>query len=402
MPSTQLRATALAALLAVFMLSAALAHNHGHDHGHDHDHHGVVGTRLLVSDANSNAVYVVDLASGQVLGTFTTPGQGSRIYATPNGQYGFAIDRDANRVTVIHSGLSLVDHGDHADLVQETPYVLVTMNVGRQPTHLFAHGHDIAIFNDQDGTIAILDERLLGLTLDFTEIVTAQPDHGAPAIIGDVVLSGHLNLGRVDAYTRDGSLITSFEGCPRLHGKAVLGQVAAFGCSDGVLLVALENGELRASKLDNPRGGPEGARVGMLSAHYESPIMVGNFGAGLALIDPVAQTLTTVALPSLPLAIDFDHHGEHIVVLGRDGFVYVLERDGEIKASLEVVAPFDQNAPRSALAIAEAAFYVSSPATGEVLEVHFHDGKLEVERRLGLPGAPGHLAVLALEGGKVH
>jgi len=398
MLSTQLRATAMVALLAVFMLSAALAHSHGHDH----DHHGVVGTRLLVSDANSNAVYVIDLASGQVLGAFTTPGQGSRIYASPSGQYGFAIDRDANRVTVIHSGLSLVDHGDHADLVQETPYVLVTMNVGRQPSHLFAHGHDIAIFNDQDGTIAILDERLLGLTLDFTEIVTAQPDHGALAIIGDVVLSGHLNLGRVDAYTRDGNLITSFDGCPRLHGKAVLGQVAAFGCSDGVLLVALENGELRATKLDNPPGSPEGARVGMLSAHYESPIMVGNFGTGLALIDPVAQTLITVALPSLPLTIDFDHHGEHIVVLGRDGVLYVLERDGEIKASLEVVAPFDQNAPRSALAISQAAFYVSSPATGEVLELHFHDGKLEVERRLSLPGAPGHLAVLALEGGKVH
>lgn len=394
---TQLRATAMATLLAVFMLSAALAHNHGHDHGH----HSLAGTRLLVSDANSNAVYVVDLLSGQILGAFTTPGQSSRVYASPSGQYGFALDREANRVTVIHSGLSLVDHGDHADLVQEVPYVLVTMNVGRQPTHLFAHGHHIAIFNDQDGTIAILDERLLGLTLDFAEIVTAQPDHGAPAIIGDIVLSGHLNLGRVDAYTQGGELLTSFEGCPRLQGKAVLGQVAAFGCSDGVLLVTLD-GELSATKLANPPGSPEGARVGTLSAHYESPIMVGNFGAGLALIDPVAQTLTTVALPSLPLAIDFDHHGEHIVVLGRDGFVYLLERDGEIKASLEVVAQFDQDAPRSALAIAEAAFYVSSPATGEVLEVHFHDGKLEVERRLSLPGAPGHLAVLALEGGKVH
>lgn len=392
---SQLRTTAKAVLLAV-LLGVALAH------GHDHEDSGVIGTRLLVSDANGNAVYVIDLTSGQLLGTFTTPGQGSRVYASPSGQYGFAIDRDANRVTVIHSGLSLVDHGDHADLVQETPYVLVTMNVGRQPGRFFAHDHDIAIFNDQDGTIAILDERLLGLTLDFTEIVTAQPDHGAPAIIGDIVLSGHPNLARVDAYTRDGNLLASFEGCPGLHGTAVLGQVATFGCGDGVLLVALENGELSATKLVNPPGSPEGARVGMLSAHYESPIMVGHFGAGLALIDPVAHTLTTVALPTIPLAVDFDQHGEHLVVLTQDGFLHLLELDGEVKASLEVVAPFDPDAPRSALAVSPAAFYVSSPITGEVLEVHYHDGKLEVERRLSLPGAPGDLAVLALEGGKTH
>jgi hypothetical protein len=169
-----------------------------------------------------------------------------------------------------------------------------------------------------------------------------------------------------------------------------------------VLLITLENGELQADKLVNPRGSPEGARVGTIRAHASSPVLVGNFGAGLALIDPVNQTLTTIALPGIPLAFAFDHHGEHIVVLTRDGALHVLELDGEIVASLEVVAPFDPDAPRSGLAVSWAAVYVSSPSTGEILEVHVHDGRLEVARRLPAPGAPSSIVVLAMEGGVIH
>jgi hypothetical protein len=134
--------------------------------------------------------------------------------------------------------LSLEDHGDHADLVQGAPHVLHALNVGREPTHYWAHGDEIVIFNDGDGTVALLDERSFGLSLDFAEVKAAQPDHGAAVVLGDTVLAGYYELGRVDAYSRDGELLETLGGCPGLTARPPWATLAAFGCEDGVLLVA--------------------------------------------------------------------------------------------------------------------------------------------------------------------
>lgn len=372
---------------------------------HNHD---LTGVRLLVSDASSRDLMVMDLASGELLARFSTPGEASRVYASPSGRYGVAIDRDDNRVTIVHSGLGLVAHGDHADLVQGAPHVLSTVNVGRQPTDIWTGGHHVAIFNDEDGSIAVLDERRFGLSLDFTRVRVAQPDHGAAVVLGDYLLSGYLELGRVDAYTMQGELVESFEGCPRLHGHAVVGDTAAFGCSDGVLLIRHSRDgadALSAVKLDNPPASPEDARVGTVAGHENSRVIVGNFGEGIAIIDPVAGTLRAAPLPERPTSMRFSHGGEHLVLLTADGALHVLEpAGGEVLASLELVELVEvvEGAPRPGLALAEGAIFVSSPGSGEVLEVHFEDGELAVARRLPVPGMPAGIAVLALAGGISH
>jgi hypothetical protein len=413
-------------LFSFAALPLAWAESHGHDHGHshehdehdhdheehhddhDHDHHdhhhgeGILGTRLLVSDAEGRELRVIDLASGEVLGTFSTPGTNSRVYASPSGQYGIAVDRDANRVTVIHSGLRLEDHGDHMDLLMEEPYVVATVNVGRQPTHVWTGEHYVVIFNDADGTIAILDERLFGVTLDFTEITTAQPDHGAGVLLGDYVLSGHLRLDRVDAYTWEGELVATFEGCPRLHGEARAGDVAAFGCADGVLLVMLEDGELASKHLPNPPRSPEDARVGTVIAHEDSPVMIGNFGSGLAIIDPEADELKTVQLSERPLGMRFYHHGEYLVVLTADGTLHLLEpATGNVRSSLKLLDAY-HDGPRPGLAVSTAAIYVSNPSGHEIFEIHVHDGELELARELRVPGHPGSVVVLEMPEGVIH
>lgn len=391
-------------LLALGTLSLGTAQEAGHDHSEGEAH--AEGTRLLVSDIASTTVSVLDLTSGEVLGSFSTPGAAGSAYASPSGQYGVIVHRDENRVSVVHSGLQLEDHGDHADLVQGAPYVLSTLNVGREPTHYWAHGDEMVIFNDADGSVVVLNERTFGLSLDYTEVKAAQPDHGAAVLVGDTVLAGYYELGRVDAYSRAGELSETVEGCPSLHGEATLGDTAAFGCEDGVLLVQATGGKITASKIANPVGTAEGVHVSTVRAHDEADVFVGNFGDALAWIDPEAETLEVVELDATPLRFDFDHEGEHVVVLTADGLLHVLEAtSGELHGSVRVMPPLDisggygtYDAP--SLAVGAGAVYVGLPARGQVAEVH--PEAVEVARRLDVPGKPGSVAVLALEGGTVH
>ena len=361
------------------------------------------GTRLLVTDADSRAVHVLELADGEALASFSTPGGAGRAYSSPSGQFGFVVHRDENRVSLVHSGLTVADHGDHADLIQGAPYIAATMNVGREPTHFFAHGNDVAFFNDEDGTVALLDQRLLGLSLDFAELTTAQPDHGAPVVYGNYVLNGYYRLGRVDIYERSGDLVQSIEGCPGLHGEALAGDVIAFGCDDGVLLVRAGGGEFSSSKLPNPAGTEEGVRVGTVVAHDEGPVMVGNFGEGVVVIDPAAQTLMPVALSASTLGMAFAD-AETLVILTADGQLHKLTpASGEVGTSVQVIDAVDLQAEgvvRPGLAVQGGLIYVSDPAARQVHEVSLND--LRVERSLELSFTPYSLAVLALPGATIH
>ncbi len=341
------------------------------------------------------------------MSSFGTPGEKGRVYASPSGDYAFVLHRDENRVTLLHSGLTLVDHGDHMDLIQSNPYVAATMNVGRQPTHFFAYGDDIAIFNDQDGTIALLDQRLLGLTLDFAEIITEQPDHGAPAIYGDYVFSGHLALERVDVYRRDGSFVSTLEEpCPRLHGENISGNTIAFGCTDGVLIVEVDGDTISHRKIVNPAGAAENARVGTVIAHDNSPVMIGNFGNGIAIIDPSATELTSVALPERPISMSFAENGTRLVILTADGDLHLLEpSSGEVLESLSLMSETsyqiaEGNVVRATMNVKGDYAYVTDPVARSVHEIHLDD--FELERSMNLDFIPFSLTVLSLAEGTIH
>ena len=117
-------------------------------------------------------------------------------------------------------------------------------------------------------------------------------------------------------HDRRGQEIAAFGGCPVPQGQAVLGDVAAFGCSDGVLLVAAAGGGVFTShKIAHPPGSPAGARVLTLAADAGGPLVAGDFGQGIALIDVVARSLSTVSLPSEPVGMRFVEDGEVLVVL---------------------------------------------------------------------------------------
>lgn len=364
--------------------------------------HAETATRLVIADAKTNVLTVLDTASGQALASFGTPGKLSGLYTGPGGSYAYAIHRDTDRLTVLHSGLGSVDHGDHKDLVQGAPHVLATLNVGQQPTHFFAHEGRVVIFNDKGGTVAVFGETLLGKTNDMQVVKVAQPDHGAPTVTGDVLLSGHLRLNRVDAYNlKTGALMKTVDlPCPGLHGEAVLGQVSYFGCTDGVLAVTVAGLDVTARKLPNPAGTAEGVRVGTVASHPKSGTLYGNFGQGLARWTPNDTTLSAVRLPAAPLKFAFAPDGQRLLVLTADGNLHALNaRTGRVLKTVAAVQPADaadKTAIRPTMTVGPAHAYLTSPATGEVLEVAL--AELNVTRRLAVGGTPAMIAVTSAAG----
>lgn len=394
---------AVLALFAVAWAEGDDDHARDGDHGHDHDHGELAGVRLLVASLDGPELLVLDATDGDVLGRFTIPGLG-RAYQLPNAQLAAVTNRDADRVTFVHSGLSAVDHGDHMDLLQGTPYVLKTVNLGPRPTHFFAQGFDIAVYNDGDGSMAWLDARLLGISLDFVQVPGTAADHGSLAVVDGYLIGGGLREEGVRVFDRNETELASFGGCPGLHGQATLGNAVAFGCSDGVLIVEVRGGgTFAANKVGNPAGSPENARVGTLTAHPASPVMIGNFGQGIAIIDPVARSLTPVALPAAPAALRFGDDGE-LVVLTLDGALHRLDAlSGDVLASVQVVQVVDAAAagqPRPAFALIGDHAFVTDPAHGALWLVDLDH--MEVETRFDLPFAPGSVAVMAIPGAVVH
>lgn len=380
-------------LLAAPLL-AALAHAPGeHPHGPEGEK---VHTRLAVADGERPLVLVLD-EEGKELGRFTVPSPAS-LYPLPGGQYVLMVHREGNAVGFLYGGLALEDHGEHQDVKPETPYVAATLRTGPRPTHPFAQAPWLAVFHDGDGSVALFDLRRLGV--DFTPrlIPTGGADHGAVALLGETLLVGGLERGVVEAYTLMGTrVLTLPQACPRLHGEAVLGEVATFGCADGVLLVEKRGQGLLGRKLPYPSGSPQGARVGALQSHPRHPFLVGNFGQGLLLVFPQEGRLQPLPLPARPLRFAFDPEGEALYALTADGRLHRLDpEEKRVVASLEAVAPLAEGAPAPGLAVGHGVAFLADPGRGEVVRVDLEE--FRVSHRFPVGSKPRSIALFQVVG----
>ncbi|MDM7324719.1 MAG: hypothetical protein P3W93_007020 [Thermus sp.] len=378
-------------------LLVALALGHGEQGKGAHAHGEGIFHRLAVADAREPLVRVLD-EGGKELARFTVPAPDTRFYPLPGGQYVLMVHREADAVGFLFGGFRLEDHGDHQDLKREIPYVAATLRTGPKPTHVAMDERHLAVFHDGDGSVVLFDLRRLGVDFASRLVATGGADHGALVLFGDVLLVGGLERGQVEAYTLEGRrILTLPQACPRLHGQAVLGQVAAFGCADGVLLVERRGQGLQGRKVANPPRTPQESRVGTLVAHPQHPFFVGNFGQGLAWVYPKEGRLEPLPLPSRPMHFGFDPEGEALLVLTQDGRLHKLDPpSGRVLGSLEAISPWAQGNPRPGLAIGHGVVYLSDPLRGEVVKV---DPKAwRVEARHGVGGAPSSLALFEVEG----
>lgn len=381
--------------------------DHDHDHGHedadhdDHDHDaaGVAGIRLLLGQAGGSQAYVVSAQDGTVLGTFSVPGASS-VQQLADTRYGALVHTDANRVTFVYSGLSAVDHGNHMDLLLGNPYVLATINTGRQPIHFVSMGNDIAVFNDADGTAAWFDSRLLGASIDYETITASAPDHGSLVPLDGYMALGLYSANSLEVRDENSVLRATFPGCDAVHGQARLGGRAVFACANGVMVVRqLPGGVFTASLLPNPAGSQD--RVSHFEAAGAEQYVVGNFGTGFAVVDPVALTFATYRTEGTQLGGALFEDGERFARLGSDGRLRSFDlATGRELGSVAVVDELLPGAVRPAITAAGDLAFVTDPTARAVVVVDLHT--MTVTDRLALDFRPDGIALLQLPGAVLH
>jgi hypothetical protein len=218
----------------------------------------------------------------------------------------------------------------------------------------------------------------------------------------------------VVVFTMQGQRVDSTRTCPNLHGLMSSSAGAAFGCSDGVLLVSAQGGRgvfTKITRADDPRfgSGTVWGRPG--SANLLARINIRGEAVTpatrmLAVVDVASRTLLPITPPGgdIDWVADLSYSGGHALMIGRSGNLYVFDmttrqQTGRVDALVPPM-PTSGTFPSPVIAVAEGVTYVSNPTRGEVVELSLSAGGVPtVARRLSVGGTPTRLVVLGVRRG---
>ena len=397
------------------------------------EEHGSATGRLLVSDADEPHLTVVDLGTGSVMEeAFEVAAPGASVYSSPNYRFGFALARGEgdsdDRVHIFDSGIYLVDHDDHQDLVSDPISMLGLRTTDERPIHFANAGEWTAIFHDGTGRVALVNEHELeeeGAEYEISYLNTGLQHGAAVPMEGDLFAvsvanpdypdktESSLPIGVEVRDLNDNVVYSeSSDSCPGLHGEAHNHDGVAFGCVGGVLFIEGHDGEFEHWFIENPADMRAESRIGTLYGHEDSAVLFGRASYrdggsfaddGIWMIHPEEQLMTQV------LAADgdkgsvgaaFSDDGETLYVLTNDGMLNALDtHDGDVVSEAQVLETVDPEA-RPAFIVVGEILYLADPASEHVIEFSLEE--MEVEREWEVHGAPSRIAFLGIVSGEEH
>src|SRR5262249_20382320 len=123
---------------------------------------------VLVSHATPT-ISVINANTFEVVDTLRVHGRIAVLEKSRIGRYGFIMHRDDHLVTIIGA--------------DDPPVVLKVIGTGMEPTHFHAHGEQVVVFNDGDGSVAIFNEARLAEDAAPEIVKVTQPDHGSAVVL---------------------------------------------------------------------------------------------------------------------------------------------------------------------------------------------------------------------------
>lgn len=334
--------------------------------------------RLFVADHAAATVRVIDAPTGKEIDLFRLKGP-ARLYASQSGRTVFAVQRDDDVVSAIASGIWLGDHGDHGDITIEAPRLLASDVAGRKPVHFVEHKGEIALFFDDEGVARIITEKAaLEGAPDIREVVTSSPHHGVATAFGDHVLLTEPHLEKpveelpvgIRVIDRSGAQVGNIHECPDLHGEAASGNLLAFACSKGLLIVksGKDGPAIDLLPYDGLPDGKSTTLIGGKGLQY----FLGNYGPdAVALIDPEnAVPFRLIELPTRRVHFAVDPvRPKFAYVFTEDGKLHRIDViSGAIVGSLALTEPYSMdghwNDPRPRVTVAGDRIVVTDPLKG--------------------------------------
>ncbi|MGH6858801.1 MAG: zinc metallochaperone AztD [Phyllobacterium sp.] len=370
--------------------------------------------RLFVADQAEPVVRALDAKTGAVLDTFALAAPAG-LSRTESGRLIFATERDAGQFSILSTGISLEDHGDHGDLKVEAPARLGLTLSGAKPSHVVDHHGQVALFFDGDGVVKIVSEaQVLEQKAQVREIKVAAPHHGVAVVYGNDVLvsephptepARELPVG-IRIAGADNAVSGERHDCPDLHGEAASGSIVALACKSGLLLVRAGRDGPQVEHLAYPKSLPEGKST-TLAGGRGLQYFLGNYGPqAVVLIDPAAEdAFRLVELPARRVHFAVDPlRPRYAYVFTEDGRLHRLNVvSGTIETSLALTEPYSMdghwNLPRPRIAVAGNEIIVSDPLKSRLQAIDAV--RFEKTREIPVEGKPFN--VVAIGGsGEVH
>lgn len=278
-------------------------------------------------------------------------------------------------MNVLDSGTWTQGYGDHFHSFVTEPRLFDEALEGARPVHVVANANAgaTAVYFDDEGRAQVIGEEALehGELHGLPSVDASGPHHGlvAPLANGNWLVTQPVagetgTPNTVELTDADGAVQQTFT-CQALHGEAVVGDTAAFGCADKVLIIR------DGVPTDVPTPAGE-ARVGTIVADATAQHFMGNFGPqGLVFISDDQAVPVEIGTEYTGLSVTADGR---FVVLGTDGALRLFDASGALLQSIEVTAPWTKPtghggvAPGVATGLPQAAnmVWVTEPGASKV------------------------------------
>ncbi|MFI6026516.1 hypothetical protein [Amycolatopsis magusensis] len=338
-------------------------------------------SRLVVADAGTGAVRVVDLITEQVHPAGRVDGVRD---LTGDGRFGYLTGGDGS-VHVVDSGSWMVDHGDHVHY-----YRASVRELGVAPgQQLLAAYSDpvVTALSFADGSAKLLDR--------------AQSDKGSIVELGAIPQSGiaipyeeHVLVGSpggVRVHDRQGGPVSAIEQpCPEVQGQAVTRRGVVFGCADGALLVTGKDGVFAGEKIPYPREVGAQERATRFTHRPGSTTLAATAGPDAVWSLDVSRRTWSHVETGPVAAVNAVGEGAPLLVLTRDGILHAFDAaTGEEQAQTPLMTA-DAAGGTPSIHVDTTRAYVNDPASGEVYEIDYNDN-LRRARMLTVEGRASFL-----------
>ncbi|RZJ52165.1 MAG: hypothetical protein EOO44_12665 [Flavobacterium sp.] len=361
--------------------------------------------RILLSDEKTTQLTLVNPTDASV-SSFSAKFPKSSLYTTESGRYAGIIHRDNNTVETFDSGFET--HGDHIDVDGNPQFGFLT-GQSLKPTHFKSKRGEIITFNDGDGTLSVGKESEVNTSGATFKTINAGllAHHGAMASFSNgtyaITVKDNSVTGTLPEKVKiiDNNGKTLFDAkivTKGIHGNASDGTYAVFGSADGVLVVE-SNGNQKLITLPSDFGA---AWFGSILETSNNGKFVGYTAAkGAYLIDVVNSTIKPILQSTsiMQCKVSYNHKKLGALLHSGEFKLYdltslTLEKD--TKAILETATDATL---KPQLAFSERFAYITSPNTGELLQL---DLSSSVSKKIKVSATPYMITLIGYENSESH
>ncbi|MET4049412.1 MULTISPECIES: hypothetical protein [unclassified Rhodococcus (in: high G+C Gram-positive bacteria)] len=350
--------------------------------------------RLVIADADSGRIEVIDLATEESVGSFDV--ENAARLTMVNGRYVVAVDSEGGRVDFLDPGSWTIEHGDHSHSYVKDPAEIGSLD-GEDPAHVLVGDRKVAVFYDGTGTADVVDFDILskGEATVATTVEAVAPHHGIVIpVSGQYIVSSGGGEGdlpnALELRNEAGELVRALDGaCPDMHGTAVFPRYFVLACDDGVLKV---EDDFTTTKLPYPT---VGNRAWSFDHQGKGAIVSAATAEGVLALDTRSGRWVEAKTADKALASSVSADGKTIFSLQTDGTFRTFDgvTGAELSSTPVLSARYDEGDPMPSVEVGGNRAYISDPEAGTVIEIDYRDAG-RISRIIDLGFSPASVGVV--------